>query len=323
MTEPIRLELPTFEGISVNSWLCKGKENILIDCGERSEKSIRSLNDQLAENGLRIEDISKVIITHAHYDHIGMAQHITKNSQATIWVSEMANVWAIDLKEMLERRALAIQGVFAKYMEKEQLSNFDEFTNEMILEYWEEVPENRLHIFPMEGAIDINGIDWEIIYTPGHCLNQTCFYQRDTAWLLSADMLMPMIPMPIIDASRDAPYQGVKSLLMQYESYDKLSALEIKKVFPGHKAAFDNASQMIEKQKNKINHRKEVCMDLIANGTENFMDLVRHIYPQNINMATVLMIVGVLEMLDEEGRIVVDIVNDKPRISSNSVAVSD
>jgi len=319
MIEPIRLELPTFEGMSVNSWLFKGEENILIDCGERSTACIHALNNQLAENGLLLKDIAKVIITHAHYDHIGMAQYITENSGATIWVSEMVLAWAVNLKEMLERRAVAIDTIFAKYIEIKQLSNFDEFSNEMILEYWQDIPENRLSVFPMNGSIDINGVDWEIIYTPGHCLNQTCFYQQEAGWLLSADMLLAIIPLPIIDASREAPFEGVKSLLMHYQSYDILTGLSITKVFPGHMAAFENATEVIEKQKSKIVRRKENCFSLISEGMDNFMDLVKNIYPKNINMATVLMVVGILEMLDEEGRIRVNIVSDKPSISPVTV----
>ena len=316
MIEPIRLELPTFEDMSVNSWLFKGEENILIDCGERSTLSINALNNQLAQHGLRMEDISKVIITHAHYDHIGMAQYITQNSQATIWVSEMAHIWAVNLHEMLDRRSNAIDSSLAKYIETEQLSNFDEWSNEMILEFWQTVPEDRLEVFPMSGVLDINGVDWEIIYTPGHCLNQTCFYQRESGYLLSADMLLPIIPLPIMDAKREAPFEAVKSLLMHYKSYDSLTALDIKKVFPGHMAAFENASEIIEKQKSRILSKKEKCMDLIDAGMNNFIELINNIYPNKVNMATALMVVGILEMLEEEGRIEVDIVNNKPIITA-------
>lgn len=319
MTEPIRLELPTFEGMPVNSWLIKGTENVLIDCGERSDTSWIALVDQLSSHGLGISDISRVIITHAHYDHIGMAQRITEESDATIWVSQMAYAWAVNLKEMLDRRANAIETIFTKYIEKEQLGKYDEFSNEMILDFWQVIPEDRLHVFSMEGSIDINGVGWEIIYTPGHCLNQTCFYQRESGWLLSADMLLAIIPLPIIDANRDAPYKGVKSLLMHYQSYDILTALTITKVFPGHMAAFENATEVIEKQKSKIIRRKERCFSLITDGMDNFMDLIKNIYPKNINMATVLMVIGILEMLDEEGRIQVNIVNDKPSILSVTV----
>ena len=37
--EPIQLELPTiFEGMTVNTWLFKGPEPTLIDCGENTDK---------------------------------------------------------------------------------------------------------------------------------------------------------------------------------------------------------------------------------------------------------------------------------------------
>lgn len=316
MTEPIRLELPTFEALSVNSWLFQGEENVLIDCGENSSSSWNALNDQLAEHGLSISDISKVIITHAHYDHIGMANKITQHCDATIWVSEMVEGWAVNLKELLERRSIAIQSVFEKYLNREQASLFDEFDNDLILKYWEGIPAERLHVFPMDGTIDINGAAWDVIHTPGHCLNQTCFYQADSQWLLSADMLLPIIPLPIIDAYRTPPYLPTKSLLMHYESYDIIASLDIKKVFPGHMASFENTHEIIRAQTEKIQSRIAACLSLIQNGTHDFMGLIRHIYPKRINAATGLMIVGCLEMLMEEGKIKVDYESSTPKINS-------
>ena len=98
----------------------------------------------------------------------------------------------------------------------------------------------------MNGAIDFGGQEWEIIHTPGHCLNQTCFFQKEKGWLLSADMVLPMIPIPIIDAARTPPYEGIPSLRTHLESYEKLLPLDITKAFPGHFAVIENVKENLE-----------------------------------------------------------------------------
>ena len=120
MTKPIRLELPTvFETMSVNSWLFIEPEPVLIDCGEKTDKTWDALNKHLHSHGLNISDISKVVITHGHLDHMGMANKICQHSNAEIWMNELIYDWAIDLEKMLDRRTDAILSIARGNMPKE------------------------------------------------------------------------------------------------------------------------------------------------------------------------------------------------------------
>lgn len=302
--EPIQIELPTiFEGMTVNAWLFKGPEPTLIDCGENTDKLWNALINGLKINGLGIADIKKVIITHAHLDHIGMAKRITEHSDATIWVSEYAYDWAIHLKMMLDRRTDVILGVMDKNLPKETTKKFFKFGYKELSPYWDEIPKDRIQVFPMEGTLNFGGDDWEIIYTPGHCINQTCFYNPKNGYFLSADMLLPIIAIPIIDAGLRPPYNRVESLVMQLESYKKLKKLAITKTFPGHFAPFENALAIIQKQEGRIHTRKEKCFELIENGLSEVMEMVPIIYPKRVNNATIFMVIGYLDILMNEGRI--------------------
>lgn len=302
--EPIQIKLPTiFEDMTVNAWLFKGPEPTLIDCGEKTDKLWNALIDGLKINGLGIGDLKKVIITHAHLDHIGMAKKITEHSDATIWVSEYVYDWAVDLKTMLDRRTGAIMGVMHKNYPKKLVKEHFSFGYETLVPYWEEIPKDRIKVFPMEGQLNFGGDDWDIIYTPGHCINQTCFHNPKNGYFLSADMLLKIIPNPIIDANIQPPYTRVKSLVMQLASYEKIAQLTITKTFPGHFKAFENTSEVIERQVQKIHYRTEKCFTFIQNGIHSAIDLANAIYPNRINNATLFMVIGFLDILQETGRI--------------------
>ena len=64
------------------------KSYTLIDTGWDSETAFNSLNRQLAEIGVGFQDISQIIITHAHFDHYGLAGKIKQLSNAKIYMHQ-------------------------------------------------------------------------------------------------------------------------------------------------------------------------------------------------------------------------------------------
>ena len=299
---PIQLELPTiFEDMTVNSWLFKDPVPTLVDCGEKTEKSWNALEKGLRENGLEVRDIQRIVITHAHLDHIGMANQIVQHSDATVYVNELCLDWAINLKKTVDLRTEAIMGVVTQTYPTEIVDKFFGFGYEILSPYWDEIPADRVETFPLQGTIDLGGEPWEILYTPGHCINQTCFFHPPSGHLLSADMVMKFIPNPIIDAGLPAGAPRTKSLVSQMESYHKLAKLPITRAFPGHFKAFGQVPLVIERQIEKVNHRTQKCHQLIRNGCGDAYELAKAIYPGRIHNATLFMVIGFLDILLDRG----------------------
>lgn len=312
MPSPIRLELPTIFGMkTVNAYLFKEPEPVLVDCGEKSVANWAALQRELKKNGMSISDISRVVLTHAHSDHMGIARKITQYSEAEIWLSDYMYDWAVDLKKMLDRRMEIIKRVFYDNLENPGVFNFHYFGYKNLESYWEEIPADRIRMFPPEGQIEFGGQQWQIIYTPGHCINQSCFYQPEERILLSADMLLKLIPTPIVDAGIEPPYHRAKGLPMLVASYQKLAKLDIDKVFPGHYEPFGQASGFIRKHLQRIEAKKNRCFDQIRKGTSDFMDLFKIIYPNRIYPDTFFMLVGLLDLLQEEGKVESDRIGGK------------
>ena len=66
-----------------NCYLLKSAScNILIDTGYKGKANI--ILDFLKNNNIPLKKIKLIILTHAHYDHIGNASEIKKNNRAKI-----------------------------------------------------------------------------------------------------------------------------------------------------------------------------------------------------------------------------------------------
>jgi len=301
MQEPIRIELPTIYGMkSVNAYLLLDPIPTLIDCGEKTDKSWEALQSKLQKHGLQIKDIQRVIITHAHVDHIGMAGKIVENSNAEVWVNEYCYPWAVQKEQMWDRRVKLMSKLLppAASFREMVLAFMKEVSN-----HWGNIPKERVQVFPMNGQLVMGGQVWEVIYVPGHANMQTCFYQADHKWLISADMLLRITPTAVMDVSIDDPTKRDRGLTQLLESYKKMQALDINKVFPGHYEVFENAQETIQFQVERIHSRIEECFELIQNGKQDFMDILNTMYANRISMPAFSMLIGYLDVLVESGRI--------------------
>ena len=304
-SSPIRIELPTIFGMkTVNSYLYIHPEPTLIDCGENSDKSWKALQNALAANGLVISDIRKVIITHPHLDHMGMAGRICEHSEAEIWVSEYAYDWAVNLDKMSKIRLQTIVKELDEMGDspitkvfKKTFNSFDGF--------WLPIPKERVKVFSINGQLEFGGQTWQVVYAPGHCISQTCFYQAESKQLFSADMLLRITPTPVIDANLEPPYSRNKGILQLLESYDKFSKMDIEIVYPGHYEVFNNPQEAIQRQVNRIQQRKTECLQWISEGVSDFFGLIHKLYGQNFSLPAIPMLVGYLDLLQEENSIFV------------------
>lgn len=305
MQEPIRIELPTLYGMkTVNAYLLLDPVPTLVDCGEKTDQSWDTLLAALAQHQLTIKDIQQVIITHAHVDHIGMAGKIAANSDAFIWVNEYCYPWAINKEQKWEQRMQLMERMLPSSANapsgfKEMILSF----MKNVVHHWDNIPEEKVKVFPMEGQMIFGGGVWDILYAPGHANMQTCFYQRDKKWLLAADMLLRITPTPVMDVSIEDPTRRDKGLVQLLDSYEKIAALDIEKVFPGHYEPFDNHREVISYQVDRIHTRIQECYQLIEKGTSDFMDLLNLLYANRVSMPAMSMLIGYLDMLVDAGKV--------------------
>lgn len=305
---PIRLELPTQFGMkTVNSFLFKGEENTLVDSGENTPGSWEALQTGLTEAGLQITDIDRIVITHAHVDHIGMAARVAEVADAEVWVSDKCRDWAIQPAEFFQDRGEIITQTLKNLFGEEKYSfllpMLQGFSKDLHL-LWDPIPESRLHVYPHSGHLQIAGRAWEVLYVPGHSRTQSCFYHRDSGVLLSADMLLRITPTPVIEEKEGSPTRN-RSIFQLLDSYEHLLRLPIQRVFPGHYEIFDHAHKVINQQVERIHFRKEECLQWIQKGHQDFLTLYSLMY-QGPSLPAVNMLVGYLDLLEREGRIKIE-----------------
>jgi len=139
-----------------NTYLIDGPTRVLIDPGHLN--LFDHVNKGLAELGLGIEEIGLVISTHAHPDHLEAIQ-LFKKTPALIAMHETE--W--QMVQSMEKHINASMGL--------QLDSIS--------------PD----FFLKEGDLSLNGLELEILHTPGHSPGSASLYWKEQRALFTGDVV--------------------------------------------------------------------------------------------------------------------------------------
>ena len=307
---PVRIELPFLPGEgAVNVYLFRDPEPVLIDAGFNSPNAWQSLQTALAEQKLAVTDLKRVIITHPHVDHYGLAARIARESQAEVWMADVGVQWLHHFLELWQQRITYYHELFLPGLGLPEAGQLFVGWMQQSLERWEPILAERIVSFRVTQPLALGGLEWQPLHLTGHDSQLTCFYQPQTHQLLSADMLMIPTATPVVETP--PPGEPRRPALPAFlQSLDQLAQLDVDIVYPGHGAPFAQHRQVIAAQKARIHERKEECWKQVVDGVDTVAAIFERLYgarARSVGMAGLWMVVGYLDLLEAEGRVTVEI----------------
>jgi len=308
ITSPIRIPLPTGLPVGdVNAYLFPEPKPTLLDTGINIPEALSALRAALSEHGLALADLRRVIISHPHVDHFGLSAAIAAESQATFHIFEPAMPWLTDYPHPWQARLHYIGTLFRQL-------NLPADIADPIIEYYHAiqstgsgVPAGRVFPLYANQSVQMGPLAWTMLHTPGHASTLTCFYQPETRQFLSTDMLLRQTPTPIVEQPAEPGAPRTLSLPQFIESLGVVRQLDIDMVHPGHGKPFTDHRALIDAQLKRIDKRKEECFALLQAGHTEVAPMLLAmypLYPPAFRFAGLWMLIGYLDLLKQEGRIV-------------------
>jgi glyoxylase-like metal-dependent hydrolase (beta-lactamase superfamily II) len=234
--------------------------------------------------------VKRLLATHMHPDHIGLAAWLCRRSGAELWMSRSEYMYCRILLEDSNREApeVAVNFYQAAGFDEEQLnyyrSKFGAFGS-MI----RGMP-NHYHRLQDNDTFTVNHQQWQVIMGEGHSPEHACLFCPELALFISGDQLLPTISSNVsvwpIEPSGNPLEVWINSChKLQTKLPDNILTL------PSHGLPFFGAQQRLQKL---INDHEKDLQTVYENcdTPKRVVDIFPLIFKSKINNSTLVLATG-------------------------------
>ena len=298
MTAPVQIALPVPYLGSVNLWLLEGEPLTLVDTGPSNDEALMSLEKQLADVGLTVEDVELILITHHHLDHSGLAATIKERSGARIAAHRGTARWGADYHERAAQERAFTLTLMADHGVPDSVV---ETTRPFFAHIVRDSCPFETDIVLSDGdTIEAGGGTLRTVFRPGHSTTDTLFVDDDAGEAFVGDHLLATITSGAELMPTELPGDERRRALLEYlGTLRKTEAMQLRACYTGHGPTIDDNRTLIQERMAFHAHRLELIAGHVRDGCSTAFEVARLLWSDEVaETQTVLAIWEVLGHLD-------------------------
>lgn len=265
----LKLPIP-YDLEEMNSYLVEGKNGFtILDTGDDTEETKEIWRKVFAEY-----PIEKAVITHCHYDHMGLAGWMQEQFGIPIWMSDQTYEEQKRMKASFigEEYVSHLPAIFREYGGPEIVENNEYYTYDK----YQFTPDR---LFSEDEFIYIGDHEFRPIWTPGHSPDHFCFYDSQREILFVGDHLLETInPIVLIQKSEDNPLKGYMQAIQKIEKYP------VQYMLTGHLQMITDPSKRIMDLKKHYRKRWEQIYEQVDYNGKNAFEISKGIYGSDVSI---------------------------------------
>jgi glyoxylase-like metal-dependent hydrolase (beta-lactamase superfamily II) len=283
---------------AVNVHLVAREPITLVDTGPLTDDAWDALRHGLARHGLAVADVERVLLTHGHQDHFGLAARIERSGKARLFGGRLDRGHfrgRRNVRLLVETLARAGFGALERLAMVAMTVAVDHYAEP--LSGWDE----------LSGGEVLPGDGWSVAVSsvPGHTPGSLTFAVPEAGVLFTGDtVLRDITPNAIVDEDPERPGEAFRSVTRYLASLGSIEA-EDAHLLTGHGRRIPDFAAHLAKLEGKHAFRVGQIERALAGRPRTVSDLCRRIFPTVRPMDLFLAyseVLGFLMYLEDLGR---------------------
>jgi glyoxylase-like metal-dependent hydrolase (beta-lactamase superfamily II) len=268
----IKLPLLKVGPENVNVYIVEGTEdNLMIDTGWNTPEAFNTLAQEMKNSGFAMKDITDIVVTHFHPDHIGLAGKIQELTGAKVSLSEIEG-------NLLDSRYIHMENLLSELSTFLTANGVPDWELKMLSEASFNI---RSYVSPFKAtkllkngdSVSMPPYEFQVIASPGHSPGHICLYEPNKKYFFCGDHMLPEV-VPNVSYH---PQSGENPLGDYVKSLESLAGLETRFVFPGHGSVFSGLAPLIDDIMRFHRDRMMRIQRVMGVETKNAFDVAKSI----------------------------------------------
>ena len=283
----LRMPLP-FALDHINLWLLKdvidGQEGwTIVDCGVARDE-VKVLWESVFENVLQGLPVLRVVVTHMHPDHIGLAHWLCQRWNVLLYISMTdymtAKLWSSAGQGSAAGGESAVQHFQRHGMQDPESLEKVRARSSYYVTLVPSVPEQFVRMRGGE-TLEVNGVQWQLIAGFGHAPEHLSLFCADKKVLISGDMVLPRISTNISVFNYEPLGNPLPAYLNSLDAYQPLPNDTL--VLPSHGKPFRGLHERIAQQHAHHQERLDEVM-AVCDTPKSTMDIVPVMFKRTLDL---------------------------------------
>lgn len=299
---PVIVETDLANLRTYNFYVVEHKNKLfLVDAGNDDDANWNQLQHVLQENGFTITDLDAILLTHHHFDHVGLVNRIIEEHPIPVYAHEKSIVRLRREKDYIENRIHFFNQLYKDMgCDIERVAKEIERLRIYVDKNEQQILNSKINILREGNTI----FGFDVLEVIGHSLDHIAFYHEESGKMLVGDhMIQHMSSNALIDIGEEG--KRPISLVYYEKSLERLLDLSMKTVYPGHGAIITEPYKLLEKKIGRIRDRAHLILQML-NKPQTPAAIAKQVYKERYDSLFPLVmseIIGHIDRLEYYGRI--------------------
>ncbi len=276
---PLSIPTPFYVG-DVNVYLIKEEPLTIIDVGPKTTEASIVLREKLKRNGVEIADIRRIVLTHAHEDHCGLAKQLrdeAKNAEIYIHAWESGHLFG-RLASDDHRKLMLRAGVPVAFFDEMQKMYAE------ISLLTDTLNDGEFSALNDEQELEFETGIIKVLHTPGHTPGSCSFLREANRTIIAGDCVLKRItPNPIVSPDPVNGELRFKSLGEYLVSLAKIRSYSPTLVYGGHGEPITDFEEIFHRYVRAIDERQKNVISIVSKNGMTAFDVAQKLFPDVIN----------------------------------------